>query len=229
MSTTLQTYKTVGGVAVEVPTPEPTGAAGKWISDTVKALTDVAEATLAGTRGADGATITIGTAVSGTSDTTATVAGSKAGDLYINSTTFGLFKATAANTWSYVGTLKGATGDPGTNGTNGTDGVSAGWTKVEDTASTTCSAAMSTGNWYLFGNSAVSSLALTSSLTFGQSAAVEFASPATATTFTAPASSRHFGDGCDTDFDFTPEASKRYLITYTVTGGGLCGFVKEIG
>jgi hypothetical protein len=63
-----------------------------------------------------------GTVVSGTnaSGISATVSGSKAGDMYLNTGTSNVYKATAANTWGYVCNIKGATGSNGTNGTNGT-------------------------------------------------------------------------------------------------------------
>ena len=47
-----------------------------------------------------------GTAVVGNGQVT--VAGSKAGDMYLNSKTFNVYKATAANTWSLVCNIKGA-------------------------------------------------------------------------------------------------------------------------
>lgn len=63
-----------------------------------------------------------GTAVTGTatSGISATVSGSKAGDMYLNTSTYNVYKATAANTWGYICNIKGAAGSNGTNGTNGT-------------------------------------------------------------------------------------------------------------
>lgn len=63
-----------------------------------------------------------GTAVTGTnrSGISASVSGSKAGDMYLNTSTYHVYKATAANTWGYVCNIEGATGSNGTNGTNGT-------------------------------------------------------------------------------------------------------------
>lgn len=65
-----------------------------------------------GTNGNDGATWHSGTAVTGTSTTAATfsVSNSKAGDFYLNTSTFNVYKATAANKWVYVGNIKGAAG-----------------------------------------------------------------------------------------------------------------------
>ena len=53
-----------------------------------------------------------GTAVTGTSTTavTVTVSGSKAGDMYLNTSTYNVYKASAANSWIYVCNIKGATG-----------------------------------------------------------------------------------------------------------------------
>lgn len=53
-----------------------------------------------------------------------TVSGSKAGDMYLNTSTCYVFKATAANTWSYVCGIKGATGETGATGPQGPQGPS---------------------------------------------------------------------------------------------------------
>ncbi len=66
-----------------------------------------------------------GTAVVGNGQVA--VAGSKAGDMYLNSKTFNVYKATAANTWSLVCNIKGAQGVQGSPGQNGTNGTSATW------------------------------------------------------------------------------------------------------
>lgn len=85
-----------------------------------------------------------GTVVTGTSTTAApfTVPGSKAGDMYLNTGTSNVYKATAANKWVYVCNIKGAHGANGTNGTtptikaaNGSDINTVGTPSV--TASTT--------------------------------------------------------------------------------------------
>ena len=53
-----------------------------------------------------------GTAVTGTgANITATVSGSKAGDMYLNKNTQNLYIATAANTWSYQCNIQGAPGN----------------------------------------------------------------------------------------------------------------------
>ena len=55
-----------------------------------------------------------GTAVNGTgTNISATVSGSKAGDMYLNSNTQRVYIATAANTWDYVCNIKGEQGTPG--------------------------------------------------------------------------------------------------------------------
>ena len=71
-----------------------------------------------GTNGTNGATWYTGTAVTGTNSSgiSASVSGSKAGDFYLN-TSWNVYKATAANTWGYVGNIKGATGPAGSNAT----------------------------------------------------------------------------------------------------------------
>lgn len=71
-----------------------------------------------GTNGTNGATWYSGTAVTGTntSGISASVSGSKAGDFYLNTSTWDVYKATAANTWGYVGNIKGATGPAGSGG-----------------------------------------------------------------------------------------------------------------
>lgn len=66
-----------------------------------------------------------GTAVVGNGQVA--VAGSKAGDMYLNSKTFNVYKATAANTWSLACNIKGAQGVQGNPGQNGTNGTSATW------------------------------------------------------------------------------------------------------
>lgn len=65
-----------------------------------------------------------GTAVTGTSTTavTVTVSGSKAGDMYLNTSTYNVYKASAANSWIYVCNIKGATGATGAKGATGAQG-----------------------------------------------------------------------------------------------------------
>lgn len=66
-----------------------------------------------------------GTAVTGTSTSAITVAvsGSKAGDMYLNTSTSNVYKATAANSWVYVCNIKGATGATGPRGATGAAGA----------------------------------------------------------------------------------------------------------
>lgn len=65
-----------------------------------------------------------GTLVTGTSTSAVTVAvsGSKAGDMYLNTSTSNVYKATAANSWVYVCNIKGATGATGAKGATGNAG-----------------------------------------------------------------------------------------------------------
>ena len=66
-----------------------------------------------------------GTLVTGTSTSaiTVTVSGSKAGDMYLNTSTSNVYKATAANSWVYVCNIKGATGATGPRGATGAAGA----------------------------------------------------------------------------------------------------------
>ena len=77
-----------------------------------------------GTNGTSAAWFT-GTVVTGTSTTATsfTVSGSKAGDMYLNTSTYNVYRASASNSWVYVCNIKGATGEKGNAGTNGTNGT----------------------------------------------------------------------------------------------------------
>lgn len=83
-----------------------------------------------GSKGSTGAAATwfSGSAVTGTSTTakTFTVSGSKAGDMYLNTGTSNVYKATAANQWVYLCNIKGPQGTPGNNGTTPTIKAAAG-------------------------------------------------------------------------------------------------------
>lgn len=70
-----------------------------------------------GTNGTSAAWFT-GTTVTGTSTTATsfTVSGSKAGDMYLNTSTQNVYRASAANSWIYVCNIKGATGSQGGTG-----------------------------------------------------------------------------------------------------------------
>lgn len=76
----------------------------------------------------DAATWFSGGAVTGTSTTAKTfpVSGSKAGDMYLNTETSNVYKATAANQWVYLCNIKGPQGTPGNNGTTPTIKAAAG-------------------------------------------------------------------------------------------------------
>lgn len=77
-----------------------------------------------GSKGSTGAAATwfSGGAVTGTSTTAKTfpVSGSKTGDMYLNTGTSNVYKATAANQWVYLCNIKGPQGMPGNNGTTPT-------------------------------------------------------------------------------------------------------------
>lgn len=83
-----------------------------------------------GSKGSTGAAATwfSGSVVTGTSTTaqTFTVSGSKAGDMYLNTGTSNVYKATAANQWVYLCNIKGPQGTPGNNGTTPTIKAAAG-------------------------------------------------------------------------------------------------------
>lgn len=82
-----------------------------------------------GTNGTNGTSAVwfTGTAVTGTSTsaTSFTVSGSKAGDMYLNSSTQNVYRAAAANSWVYICNIKGATGGKGNDGTTPTITASA--------------------------------------------------------------------------------------------------------
>lgn len=208
----------------------------------------------AGDDGTDGTILFSGTAVTGTvGSIEATVSGSKAGDYYINTATNNFYKASAANTWNYLCTL-GTNGSDGvgvssatvnssghliltlTNGNTvdagsviGPAGAGSGWTASTDSSTTSITVALSNGNYNYYSNSAITALTVTSSLSnIGDTAIIEFTSPSTATTYTKPTGCRHFGDGCDSSADFTPETNTPYLLTYLKCGNGLKCFVKSL-
>lgn len=83
-----------------------------------------------GSKGSTGAAATwfSGGAVTGTSTTakTFTVSGSKAGDMYLNTGTSNIYKATAPNQWVYLCNIKGPQGTPGNDGTTPTIKAAAG-------------------------------------------------------------------------------------------------------
>lgn len=83
-----------------------------------------------GSKGSTGAAATwfSGGAVTGTSTTakTFTVSGSKAGDMYLNTGTSNVYKATAADQWVYLCNIKGPQGTPGNNGATPTIKAAAG-------------------------------------------------------------------------------------------------------
>ena len=78
-----------------------------------------------GVIGKDGATWFTGTAIGGSGASAGSVAvtGAKTDDLYLNTSTYDIYKADSGVNWHRIGNIKGANGSNGTNGTNGTNGV----------------------------------------------------------------------------------------------------------
>lgn len=99
-----------------------TGAAGTNAVVTNAGTSSAAKFNFTIPRGANGTSATwfTGTAVTGTSTTAVTVSvtGSKAGDMYLNTSTYNVYSATAANSWVYKCNIKGATGSTGSAGTS---------------------------------------------------------------------------------------------------------------
>ncbi len=85
------------------------------------------DAGLKGDKGDKGDTGTAGQAgtrgSTWTSGTVAPTASGLAGDMYVNTTTFDLYRNAGGTTWTLLGSIKGAAGTNGTNGTNGADGA----------------------------------------------------------------------------------------------------------
>lgn len=83
-----------------------------------------------GSKGSTGAAATwfSGGVVTGTSTTAKTfnVPGSKAGDMYLNTGTSNVYRATDVNQWVYLCNIKGPQGTPGNNGTTPTINAAAG-------------------------------------------------------------------------------------------------------
>jgi len=64
-----------------------------------------------------------GTAITGTgSSISAVIANSKAGDIYLNTSTDNVYKSSSVNVWSYVCNIKGNTGATGATGATGPQG-----------------------------------------------------------------------------------------------------------
>ena len=135
MAVELTLYKTLyGSNPVYIFTGVTPDLAADKVNDMVKAMADACEALEAGVTGPPGSMIYTGTAVTGTgTGISATVAGSKKDDLYINTSTDAYYQASAENTWDYKGSIKGS---PGTNGTNGVSPVAT-VTKVGSVATIT--------------------------------------------------------------------------------------------
>lgn len=88
---------------------------------TITSASGTSSADLKGASGSNGTNGTSaawfsGTVVTGTSTTATTfsVSGSKAGDMYLNTSTANVYRASAANSWVYVCNIKGASGTNGT-------------------------------------------------------------------------------------------------------------------
>lgn len=206
-----------------------------------------------GEDGTDGTVIFTGTAVTGTSGSiSAVVAGSKEGSLYLNTLTNNFYRASAANTWNYVCTF-GRNGTDGVGVANATvnssghliltmtdsstidagevigpAGAGSGWTVSTDSSSGSRSVTLANGYYFNLTSASVSSLTISDGLSnIGDTATVEFTSPSTAATYSAPSGTHHFGDDCSSN-DFTPSASTTYLLTYLKCGAGLRCFVKSL-
>lgn len=166
-------------------------------------------------QGPGGNAIHFGTAVTGTGTSiSAEVAGSKATDTYINYSTWNVYQATAPNVWDYKGNIAGP------------QGAGSGWDVSTDSASTACSWTLANGAYKYFTNSAITSLTITDGLNnTGDMATVEFTSPSTAATYSAPSGSKHYGDDCS-DGAFTPSASTTYKLVFEKWGAGLTCYVK---
>ena len=64
-----------------------------------------------------------GTAITGTgASISAVIANSKAGDMYLNTSTDNVYKSSSVNVWDYVCNIKGAKGDKGDKGDKGATG-----------------------------------------------------------------------------------------------------------
>lgn len=103
--------KAIENVTASATTLSAQSAATATASITNQALTFLfgLPAGAAGTDGTDGSTWFSGTAVTGTgTGISATVAGSAAGDYYLNTTTAAIYVATAANVWSYLFAISSA-------------------------------------------------------------------------------------------------------------------------
>ena len=218
-------YKTlVGGYEIYILSPNPNGDGGDTIQDAVVAMADAIEGWTSATKGISSASKTGETLTFTYSDNTTQ-------DFTVPNGTPGTSPSASVSKSGTTATITitdatGTTTTTVSDGAAGADGASAQWTLSSDTTSTACSAALALGTWFYF-SAGSSSLTVTSSLTFGQSSAVEFSSPATATTYTGPSGCSHYGDACDGG-DFTPAASKTYQIVYLQTASKLTAYVKEL-
>lgn len=102
----LNTVDTEGANAAQKPTPSEMSQALEYLrqaQETAQSVRDDAD------RGAfNGNGWHIGTAVSGTAEViSAEVDGAAAGELYLNTDSFGVYYSTAVGKWSYIGCLKG--------------------------------------------------------------------------------------------------------------------------
>lgn len=74
-----------------------------------------------GTNGTSAAWFT-GTAMSGTGTKSVNVSGAKAGDMYLNTMTADVYKASSASSWTYQCNIRGVTGPQGATGSTGSTG-----------------------------------------------------------------------------------------------------------
>ena len=89
----------------------------------------------AGTNGTSASWFT-GTAVTGTDNSAETVFGSKSGDMYLNTSTGNVYRASGVNSWSYVCNIKGAVGATGPKGDTGATGATGAQGPKGDTGAT---------------------------------------------------------------------------------------------
>ena len=223
-------------------------SAANMIADIQETLTD----------GTVGNTAFFGTGVTGTEgDISYTVEGSKAHDTYLNTSSFNFYTAKAANTWNYLGNLKGTNGTNGTNGVGvssatvngsghliltmtdsstidagevkgapGADGAGSGWTDSTDSSSGSVSVTLANGSYFILTSASVSALTVSDGFSaVGDTATLEFSSPSTAATYSAPTGAKHYGDDCSGG-DFTPAANVTYKLVYEKWNAGLTAYVK---
>lgn len=102
------------------------GTTAKWAyKGSLKGATGAQGSTgAAGANGTSAAWFT-GTAMSGTGTKSVSVSGAKAGDMYLNTSTGDVYKASSSSSWTYQCNIKGPTGSQGATGPQGPAGTTA--------------------------------------------------------------------------------------------------------